>query len=419
MRPSRRDVDVLVVGAGTVGSAIATLLATQPATRALSVGLVEPRIPVLPPPAAPWDLRIFALSRASQRVLEACGVWPAVVARAWAYQSMRVWDAVDEVAGPRTLAFSAAEAGEPDLGHMAEVATLQGALYEAAMRAGVRAFGVGVDAFRTEAAQAVVTLADGTLVRAGLVVAADGADSRLRSLAGIAATVHDYHERGVVAFLRTERGHEDAALQRFLPTGPLGLLPVGEHRVSIVWTLPTDLALRTLALDDAAFNAAVTSASDGVLGALALDSPRTSFPLRRVTAATYGGHRVVLAGDAAHGVHPLAGQGANLGLLDAAALVEVVAGALARGEDPGDAGPVGRYARWRRAEAAPLTLGVHALQRVFGNDVGWLQALRSRGLGWVAGSPWWRRQFVHHALGTAGEAPRLALGQPLSAVPSR
>ena len=419
MRPARRDVDVLVVGGGTVGAAIATLLATQPATRALSVGLVEPRVPVSPPVAAPWDLRIFALSRASQRVLEACGVWPAVLARAWAYQSMRVWDAADEPTGARALSFSAAETGEPDLGHMVEVATLQGALYQAAMHAGVRAFPVGVDAWRAEAAHAVVTLADGTLVRAGLVVAADGADSRLRTLAGIDATVHDYHQRGVVAFLRTARTHEDAALQRFLPTGPLGLLPVGERRVSIVWTLPTDVALRTLALEEAAFAAAVTAASDGALGTMTLDSPRTSFPLRRVTAASYGGNRLVLAGDAAHGVHPLAGQGANLGLLDAAALVEVVAGALGRGEDPGDAGPVGRYARWRRAEAAPLTLGVHALQRAFCTEASWLQSLRSRGLGWLAGSPWWRRQFVRHAMGTAGEAPRLALGQPLLATPTR
>ena len=413
MRASRRDVDVLVAGGGAVGAAIATLLATQEATRGLSVGLVEPRPAVLPPSGASWDLRIFALSRASQRLLEACGVWATVRTRAWAYQSMRVWDAGDAPDGPRVLAFSAAEAGEPDLGHMAEVATLQGALQQAAMRAGVRAYGASVEAFRAEPEGAVVTLADGTLVRAGLVVAADGAESRLRELAGIAADVHDYQQRGVVAFLRTARGHDDAALQRFLPGGPLGLLPVGDHRVSIVWTLPTDQALRVLAMDDAAFAAAVTAASDGVLGDLAVDSARASFPLRRVTASTYGGTRLVLTGDAAHAVHPLAGQGANLGLLDAAALVQVIAEALVRGEDPGDVGPVGRYARWRRAEASPLTLGVHALQRGFGNELEWVRALRSRGLGWVAGSGWLRRRFVQHALGTAGEAPRLARGLPL------
>lgn len=413
MRAARRDLDVLVVGGGTVGHALALLLATQARTRSLAVGLVEPRPPAVALPGAPEDLRIFALSRASQHVLTACGVWQQVASRSWPYQRMRVWDATDEPSGGRALAFSAAEAGEPDLGHMVEVAHLQHVLHAAVRRAGIRIETSPVDSLSVDEDHARVTLADGTLLHSALVVAADGAASPVRSLAGIEAAVHDYHQRGVVAFLRTERPHAETAWQRFLPSGPLALLPVDAGRVSIVWTLPTDEALRVLALDDAAFGAAVTLASDGVLGSLTLDSHRDSFPLRRITAASYGACRTVLVGDAAHAVHPLAGQGANLGLLDAAALVEVLAAAGRRGEDPGDAGPVGRYARWRRAEAAPLTLGVHALQRGFCNDVPWLRELRSRGLGWVGASPGWRRQFVRHALGMAGEAPRLSLGRPL------
>jgi ubiquinone biosynthesis UbiH/UbiF/VisC/COQ6 family hydroxylase len=412
-RQARRDVDVLVVGGGVVGAATAVLLATQAATRGLSVGLVEPRAPVLPAANADWDLRVFALSRASQRLLEACGVWPQVLRRAHAYQGMRVWDSVDSADGPRALTFTAGELGEPELGHLAEVATLQAALHAAAMRAGVRVYASAVESFMAEAESAVVTLADGTVLRTGLVVAAEGADSPLREAAGIAATVHDYHQRGVVAFLRTERSHEDIAWQRFLPEGPLALLPVAAGRVSIVWTLPTDHALRVMAMDDATFEQAVTAASDGVLGELRLDSARTSFPLRRITAAAYGGTRLALVGDAAHAVHPLAGQGANLGLLDAAALVQTIAEAVQRGEDIGDPGPLGRYARWRRAEAAPLTLGMHALQQAFTSPQGWLGSLRRQGLGVVAGNRWLRRQFMTRAMGLGGEAPRLCLGKSL------
>jgi 2-octaprenyl-3-methyl-6-methoxy-1,4-benzoquinol hydroxylase len=412
-RQPRRDVDVLVVGGGVVGAATAVLLATQNATRGLSVGLVEPRLPSLPAANAAWDLRVFALSRASQRLLEACGVWPQVLRRAQAYQGMRVWDSVDSADGPRALTFTAGELGEPNLGHLAEVATLQAELYTAAVRAGVRVYGAVVESFTADAESAMATLADGTVLRTGLVVAAEGADSPLRQMAGIAATVHDYHQRGVVAFLRTERSHADIAWQRFLPEGPLALLPVASGRVSIVWTLPTDHALRVLAMDDAAFEQAVTAASDGVLGELRLDSVRASFPLRRITAATYAGTRLALVGDAAHAVHPLAGQGANLGLLDAAALVQTIAVAVQRGEDLGDPGPLGRYARWRRAEAAPLTVGMHALQQAFTSPQAWLGSLRRQGLGVVAGNRWLRQQFMARAMGLGGEAPRLCLGQSL------
>jgi ubiquinone biosynthesis UbiH/UbiF/VisC/COQ6 family hydroxylase len=412
-RQARRDADVLVVGGGVVGAATAVLLATQAATRGLSVGLVEPSVPALPAANADWDLRVFALSRASQRLLQACGVWPQVLQRAHAYQGMRVWDSVDSADSARALTFTASEMGEPDLGHMAEAATLQAALHAAAVRAGVRVTSASVESFTADAESAVVTLADGTVLRTGLVVAAEGADSPLRQAAGIAAHVGDYHQRGVVAFLRTERGHEDIAWQRFLPEGPLALLPVAPGRVSIVWTLPTDQALRVLAMDDATFAQAVTAASDSVLGELRLDSVRASFPLRRITAASYGGRRLALVGDAAHAVHPLAGQGANLGLLDAAALVQTIAEAVQRGEDIGDPGPVGRYARWRRAEAAPLTFGMHALHQAFSSPQGWLGSLRRQGLGIVAGNRWLRRQFMARAMGMGGEAPRLCLGQTL------
>ena len=412
-RQARRDADVLVVGGGVVGAATAVLLATQTATRGLSVGLVEPRVPALPAATADWDLRVFALSRASQRLLEACGVWPQVLQRAHAYQGMRVWDSVDRADSARALAFTASEMGEANLGHLAEVATLQAALHAAAVRAGVRIYGAAVESFSADAERAEVMLTDGTVLRTGLVVAAEGADSPLRQAAGIAANVCDYHQRGVVAFLRTERGHEDIAWQRFLPEGPLALLPVAPGRVSIVWTLPTDQALRVLAMDDATFAQAVTAASDSVLGELRLDSVRASFPLRRITAASYGSARLALVGDAAHSVHPLAGQGANLGLLDAAALVQTIAEAIQRGEDIGDPGPVGRYARWRRAEAAPLTIGMHALQQAFASPQGWLGSLRRQGLGVVAGNRWLRRQFMARAMGMGGEAPRLCLGQTL------
>lgn len=416
-RAARRDVDVLVVGGGVVGAATAVLLATQAATRGLAVGLVEPHMAPqtapLPAAGSAWDLRVFALSRASQRLLEACGVWPQVQARAAAYQAMRVWDSADRADSARALAFTAGEMGEPDLGHMVEVANLQAALQAAALQAGVRVYRAALNSCEADPEGARVSLQDGTTLRTGLVVAADGIASPLRESAGIAAPIHDYQQRGVVAYLQAAQGHQETAWQRFLPGGPLALLPVAPGRVSIVWTLPTDQALRVLAMDAQGFQQAVTAASDEVLGPLTLVSACASFPLRRLTAASYAGQRLALVGDAAHAVHPLAGQGANLGLLDAAALVQTIAAAVERGEDPGDPGPLGRYARWRRAEAAPLTLGVHALQQVFGSDAGWLGALRRQGLGMVAGNRWLRREFMARALGVGGEAPRLALGQPL------
>lgn len=428
-RVPRRDLDVLVVGGGVVGAATAVLLATQPATAGLRVGLVEPRPAALPAAGTPWDLRVFALSRASQHVLEAAGVWATVAARAAPYGAMRVWDAADAPDGAQALRFAAAEIGEPDLGHIAEAQVIAAALQQAARAAGVRVFNAPLEALEVTPDHARVTLAGEGVLRVGLVVGAEGADSTVRRLSGIEAETVDYHQQGVVAFLATGLSPQDTAWQRFLPGGPVALLPVplaaaagaAGHAgcVSLVWSLPDDDATHVLALDDAAFAAAVTAASGEVLGALAPVSARVGFRLRRVTAARYATARVALVGDAAHAVHPLAGQGANLGLLDAAALVECVAGALVRGEDPGDAAPLGRYARWRRAEAAPVTLGVHALQRLFiaGSPV--VIGARRFGLGAVARLPFLRRLFTGRALGVAGEAPLIALGKPLPAAVAR
>lgn len=428
-RVPRRDLDVLVVGGGVVGAATAVLLATQPATAGLRVGLVEPRPAALPAAGTPWDLRVFALSRASQHVLEAAGVWASVVKRAAPYGAMRVWDAADAPDGAQALRFAAAEIGEPDLGHIAEAQVIAAALQQAARAAGVRVFTAPLEGLEVTPDHARVTLAGEGVLRVGLVVGAEGADSTVRRLAGIEAETVDYHQQGVVAFLATGLSPQETAWQRFLPGGPVALLPVplaaaagaASHAgcVSLVWSLPDDDAAHMLALDDAAFAAAVTAASGEVLGALTPVSARAGFRLRRVTAARYATARVALVGDAAHAVHPLAGQGANLGLLDAAALVECVAGALARGEDPGDAAPLGRYARWRRAEAAPVTLGVHALQRLFiaGSPV--VMGARRLGLGAVARLPFLRRLFTGRALGVAGEAPLIALGKPLPAAVAR
>lgn len=432
-RTPRRDLDVLVVGGGVVGTATAVLLATQAATAGLRVGLVEPRPAALPAAGTPWDLRVFALSRASQHVLEAAGVWDLVASRAAPYGAMRVWDAADTADGAQALRFAAAEIGEPDLGHIAEAQAIAAALQQAARAAGVRVFNAPLEGLEVTPDHARVTLAGAPagegVLRVGLVVGAEGADSTVRRLAGIEAEAFDYHQQGVVAFLATEREPQATAWQRFLPGGPVALLPVPLSAaagvagragcVSLVWSLPEEDAARMLALDDAGFAAAVTAASGEVLGALTPVSARAGFRLRRVTAARYAAARVALVGDAAHAVHPLAGQGANLGLLDAAALVECVAGALARGEDPGDAAPLGRYARWRRAEAAPVTLGVHAIQRLFiaGSPV--VMGARRFGLGAVARLPFLRRLFTGRALGVAGEAPLIALGKPLPGAVAR
>jgi 2-octaprenylphenol hydroxylase len=405
----KRDFDVIVVGGGMVGAALAALFGAYRPTAGLRVAVLEPRPVALPPAGEPLDLRVSALSRASQRLLERAGAWPAVVARgAAAYQRMVVWDELGKPDGPGTIRFDAASFGEPNLGHIVENRTVQGALTERALAREVTILRTGLEALQAGGDAVSLTTTDGRKLSAALVVAADGGDSTVRRLAGIDTRGWDYGQHAVVAHLQPERAHASTAWQRFLATGPLALLPLADGRVSLVWSTTPEEAAALVAGDDASFADRVTAASASVLGRLVPTTPRVAFPLRLLHALAYASPRVVLVGDAAHGVHPLAGQGVNLGLMDCAALVEVLGDALEQGAEAGDFSALRRYERWRKAEILPAMALMDGLKRLFSNDDPVLSWTRRTGLDAVNRASPLKRALIERAMGVAGEVPRPA-----------
>lgn len=412
MNAVRRDFDVLIVGGGIVGAALAALLVSQPATRRLRVAIVEPRPSDVPLAGEPLDLRVSALSRASERVLRAVGAWPRLAPRApCAYDRMIVWDAADAPDGPNALVFDAAEIGEADLGHIVENRAIAAALLEQALAGGATLLRTALTGIELEPDVARALAAERSFAT-GLIVAADGADSAARGWADIGGHLERYAQTAVVTHLRPERPHAGAARQRFLPSGPLALLPLADGRVSLVWSTLPDHAEQLVAATDEAFADLVTQASDAVLGRLVPTAPRASFPLRSFHASTYHRARFVLAGDAAHAVHPLAGQGVNQGLLDAAALAQTLAAAVEAGEDCGDARVLGRYGRWRRTENALMGAALDGLYRLFTNGGELVVRARRTGLGVVNRSGPLKRAFVQRALGLGGEVPELVKRMP-------
>ena len=380
---SRHDFDVLIGGGGMVGAGLAAILAARCGPKGLRIALVEPRPVLTPLPQEPLDIRVSAISRAGQQLMTEVGAWSLLLPRRpCAYERMIVWDAEAPVTGPQTLEFDAAELGEPDLGHIIENRAVAAALLERAMALQVTLLRSPVTELSLHRDQATVRLGERT-VTASLVIAADGADSAMRHLAGLGGEPSAYPQTAIVTHLRPARPHGAAARQRFLAGGPLALLPLTDGRVSLVWSLPPEQAERLMALDDVAFAAAVTAASDSVLGHLEVTAPRGAFPLRRFNAATYAATRFALIGDAAHAVHPLAGQGVNQGFLDVLALAKAIESAWASGEDPGDPGPVGRYARARRAENALMGAALDAIYRVYTDERDWVRSNRRRLLGWA------------------------------------
>jgi 2-octaprenylphenol hydroxylase len=401
----KRDFDVVIVGGAMAGAGTAALLAAMPATASLRVALVEPKPLTLPAADAPLDLRVSALSRASQQLLEKTGAWPRVAARAGAYQRMIVWEQRMDPTGPGALVFDAAELGEPDLGHIAENRSVQAALTLRAQEAGVVLLRAGFTTLETAGDSIRVSLDDGREYRAALVVGADGAESAVRRQAGIDVRGWDYGQRAVVAHLQPERSHHETAWQRFLDTGPLALLPLADGRVSLVWSTLPAVAEELVACDATEFAVRVTDASAAVLGRLTPASPRASFPLRLLHARRYAAERIALVGDAAHTVHPLAGQGINLAFLDAAALVDVLGAAVEAGDDPGELRVLRRYERWRKAEALPTIALLDGIKRIFFGDNPLQSRLRQGALGFVQASRPLKRIFMQRALGLAGEVP--------------
>ncbi len=403
--------DVLIVGGGPAGACLGALLArgSRNAARPLRVAVLEPRPPRPSRSDAPIDSRVVAISRASERIVRTAGAWSRLDAsRLCGYERMCVWHESGGPRGPAALVFDAAEVGEPNLGLIAETLRLQGALLDAHAEGGggiesTQLVGLEIGSDR------VSVETSGTKLSARLVVGADGAHSAVRQAVGLTTESSDYRQTAIVATVATEKSHESTAWQRFMRDGTLAFLPLADGTSSIVWSADDGVASVLLAASPEEFSVELNRASDFVLGATRLVSERGSFPLRRVTAQRYVAQRCALIGDAAHVVHPLAGQGVNLGLLDAAALAQTLFDAVREKEDIGAIRVLRQYERWRKSEVAFIGAAIDAFDRYLAHGSGSVSRLAQRGLGWVNRSQPLKRFFIGRALGLSGELPRAAL----------
>lgn len=371
---SETQFDVVIAGGGLVGLSLAALLGRAD----VRVALVEAREPQPDWPQGSVDLRVYAISRASERLLRDTGAWPAIEPYACAYRDMRVWDA----GGDGDIHFDSAELGEPGLGYIIESRVMEKALLEVIGRlpAVTRFCPASIAAFSESDDSCAVELEDGRVLSAALLVGADGKNSRVRDQAGIHVQVSDYGQQALVAVVASERGHQDTAWQRFLPTGPLAFLPLRDGRCSIVWSATTSEAQRLLALDDRAFCAALGEAFEYRLGKVVGVGERVLFPLARQHAERSVAPRLALVGDASHVIHPLAGQGVNLGFKDVRELADVLFAARQQRRDIGALAVLRRYERARKGDNMATMLAMDGFKHLFGSRVPPVRWLRNAGL---------------------------------------
>jgi 2-octaprenyl-6-methoxyphenol hydroxylase len=405
--------DVVISGASFGGLALACGL-----SRALGLDFKIALIDrVAQSTAAPKaDSRASALSAASKRMLEVLDVWPLVADVAQPVTGIEITDSTLETGvRPVLLTYDNVTGdGEPAT-YIVPNSALQAALRRRVESSSSLELITPAEAmdFASNESGIEVTLADGRAIAASLLVAAEGRRSRLREAAGIKVVGWSYPQIGIVVTVHHDRPHGGRAVQHFLPSGPFAILPLTGNRSCITWTEDAVEAKRILALDDADFLAEVDKRFGGKLGALSLDGPRQSWPLEMHLARRYVGPRFALIGDAAHGVHPIAGQGLNLAFRDVAALVEVLSDAIRLGFDAGDAQALVRYERWRRFDSTISAATFDGLNRLFSSDRALVRSGREFGLGLVDRMPMLKRFFVGEAAGLTGELPRLLKGEPV------
>jgi 2-octaprenyl-6-methoxyphenol hydroxylase len=399
--------EVLIAGGGFAGLALALALRQALGPR-FAVTLVDPAL------ARGEDPRASAIAAAPRRMFEALGVWAAVAPQAQAILDMVITDSrVDDAARPVFLTFEGEiEPGEP-FAHMIENARLVAELAAKAAAAGVTLVSQPVKDFTAGGAHVTVELGDGSTWSAKLLVAADGGRSRLRQRAGIAVHGWSYGQSAIVTTVAHERDHHGRAEEHFLPGGPFAILPLRGNRSSIVWTEHTADAERFVALPDAAFRDELEKRFGLHLGDIALAGPRRAYPLGLWMARSFIAARMALVGDAAHVIHPIAGQGLNMGLRDIAALAEAVVDAARLGLDAGDATVLERYQRWRRFDTMTMGVSTDVLNRLFSNKSDALRLVRDIGLGLVDRLPPLKRMFMREAAGLSGEVPKLLRGEAL------
>ena len=394
---------VIVVGGGIVGATAACALAQA----GIQVALVDARKPKKEWDADSVDIRVSALTRASQNILRNVGAWDEMAQRSvGAYQHMHVWDA--DSAG--VLHFDAADTEFPELGHIVEnrvtVAALWNQLESLATASIICPVKVADLQKHGEGMQ--ISLSDGQVLKADLVIAADGRDSVLRQLQGIQTTGWEYQQDGLVATISSEKSHQATAWQCFLPEGPLAFLPLENGQCSIVWTLSHQTAEEYIALSDEDFLARLEQASGGVLGKMLSVGPRGAFPLRFQYAKQYTGENFALIGDAAHAMHPLAGQGANAGLLDAAAIAELLIKAAQAGRPLGSQKVLRQYERWRKGDNLAMMGSMDVINKLYTTQYEAVRQIRGSGMSWVNHSAILKNYFNRYAMGLRGDLPEMA-----------
>ncbi len=402
--------DLVIAGGGLVGAT----LGLAAARGGLTVAIVDRERPEDYLDAA-FDGRASAIAFSSKRLFAELGLWEAMLPFAGAIHDIRVTDG----ASPLFLHYDHREVGDEALGWIVENQAIRAALFRATAdhpRISWR-HGAAITGWREDGASIVAATDGGMAIRAALLVAADGRRSRLRAEAGIRTSEWSYNQSGIVCTAVHELGHANIAHERFLPAGPFAILPLpdrdGKHRSSIVWTERSDVAAAIMQLPLERFEAELRSRFGDFLGQVTTEGRRWSWPLGVVLAERYTAPRFALAGDAAHGMHPIAGQGFNMGLRDVAALAEQLVDARRVGLDIGAADVLARYERWRHFDNGAMIAVTDMLNRLFSNDIAPLKLARDLGLGIVNRLPPVRRMFMRHAMGNVGELPRLMRGEPL------
>ncbi|MBK1661813.1 UbiH/UbiF/VisC/COQ6 family ubiquinone biosynthesis hydroxylase [Paracraurococcus ruber] len=415
-----QEVAVCILGAGPVGATLAATLAAA----GLPAAVVDTQ-PLPPMELQNFDGRAYAIALTSKRLLAAAGIWDHLPEAPCPIQGIRVADGrPGEPASPLSLQFQASDVSDEPFGWMVEARNLRVAL-NARLPAmpDLRVFAPATAAVERSAAGATIRLSTGEVLRARLVVAAEGRNSPLRQQAGIRTATLDYRQIGMVGAFAHEKPHRNIALEQFLPNGPFAQLPLAgpgnfgsaawPHASAFVWADRTAIARRVLALDDAAFGRELRRRLGDHLGEIRPIGRRWSYPLSALHVERWTDTRLALIGDAAHGVHPIAGQGLNLGFRDVAALAEEVIAAFHAGADPGAPSVLARYQARRRPDTLLMLSGMHALERLFGNDIAPVRWARRLGIAAVDRVPALKRAFARQAMGMGPGVTGLLAGQPL------